>query len=139
MEHRHEASYRHPMSMANGVQRGTCVCGTPVTRPIGTGVTPAGNDALWVALVQLGDQVRTHDGVRGHLSAVKGMGLFVETTTDDALHGPYAPSQVAAVALCEWFLTCPNEATEVAEDTTWGPVPVCGPCLKFANPDKALY
>lgn len=53
MEHRHEGSYRYPMSMANGVERGTCMCGARVTRPIADGVTPAANKAAW-AVMEMG-------------------------------------------------------------------------------------
>lgn len=50
MRHRHEASYRFPMSMANGIERGMCACGMRVTRPIPVGVTPAENKAAWAVM-----------------------------------------------------------------------------------------
>ena len=47
MGHLHEATYRHPIWMNNGIEGGTCACGLPVWRPIWDGVTPADSRSVW--------------------------------------------------------------------------------------------
>jgi len=48
-QHRHEASYRHPMMSSAGIETGTCACGIRVSRPAPDGVSPAANKHAWTA------------------------------------------------------------------------------------------
>lgn len=48
--HRHEASYRFPISMVNGVERGMCNCRQRVVRQLRDGEAPATTRALFIPI-----------------------------------------------------------------------------------------
>lgn len=95
--------------------------------------------------LDIGDQVRItgegtdNEGATGYLAHVDSGALYyVAISSGDDLYGPYTRGDLSAIKLCEWFLMCTREAVGTVSHPIIGDVPVCGPCMKFAQPDSYL-
>lgn len=95
--------------------------------------------------LDVGDQVRIaleahdHIGVKGYLAAIDhGNAYYVEPFGSDSWLGPFTRGELLPITHCEWFIRCTHEAVVTITHHILGDVPVCGSCLKFAQPDSYL-